>query len=107
MKKNKFPPGWNDARVRGVIARYESQTDLEAVAEDEAAYEASGQTMMEVPRELVPVVRELIARKKSSSRRPRRSSGAKKVRSVAHAKHPAKRLRTISELAAWDRQRER
>jgi hypothetical protein len=33
---------------------YEQQTEEEAVAEDEAAYEDSTQAIMEVPRELVP-----------------------------------------------------
>jgi hypothetical protein len=36
------------------------------VAEDEAAKETEGQTMMVVPTELVPSVRELIARKPSA-----------------------------------------
>ena len=37
--KNKFPPGWDEERVQRVLAYYESQTEEEAVAEDEAAYE--------------------------------------------------------------------
>ncbi len=37
---------------------------VEVVAEDEAAYESSVETMMSVPHELVPEVRELIARRK-------------------------------------------
>jgi hypothetical protein len=41
---------------------YEEQTEDEAVAEDEAAFEDSTQTVMEVPNELVPAIRELIAR---------------------------------------------
>ncbi len=62
MKKPKnFPPGWDEFRVRRVLAHYEEQTEEEAVAEDEAAFERP-QTVMEVPLELVPVVRELIAR---------------------------------------------
>jgi hypothetical protein len=35
---------------------------LSVVAEDEAAYEDAAQTFMEVPKELVPKVRELIAK---------------------------------------------
>jgi hypothetical protein len=65
MKKNKFPPGWNEERVRRVIAHYEEQSKAEAVAEDEAAYEDREETMMGVPNELVPKVRELIAKYKS------------------------------------------
>lgn len=58
--KNRFPPGWDEARVRDVIEHYENQTEEEAVAEDEAAFADS--TMMAVPPPLVPEVRELIAR---------------------------------------------
>jgi hypothetical protein len=63
-KPGKFPPGWDEERVQRVIAHYESQSEAEAVAEDEAAYESPVETMMSVPTELVPEVRELIARRK-------------------------------------------
>ena len=62
MKQSKFPPGWNEQRVRTVIAHYEAQTEDEAVAEDEAILQDQTQTVMEIPTELVPVVRELIAK---------------------------------------------
>jgi hypothetical protein len=65
-KKKKFPPGWDEARVQRLIAHYEQQSEDEQVAEDEAAQEAPGQTLMAVPTELVPAVRELIARKSSA-----------------------------------------
>ncbi len=65
MKRNRFPPGWNEDRVREVLAHYETQSEEEAVAEDEAAAEDPSQTLMEVPNELVPQVRELIAKKAS------------------------------------------
>jgi len=64
MKQSKFPPGWDEKRVRDVLAHYESQTEEEAVAEDEAAFEDVDQTFMEIPTELVPKVRELIAKHK-------------------------------------------
>ena len=64
MKQSKFPPGWDTERVKRVLAHYEAQSEEEAVAEDEAAFEASGQTVMEVPTEMVPVIRELIAKHK-------------------------------------------
>ena len=64
--QTRYPAGWNEARVRGVLAHYEAQSPEEALAEDEAAYEVSPgpptHTAMDVPVELVPVVRELIAR---------------------------------------------
>lgn len=67
-KQNKFPPGWDEERVRRVLSHYEHQTEEQAVAEDEAAYELEGQSMMEVPNDLVPEVRHLIARYQSQKR---------------------------------------
>lgn len=64
MRKSAFPPGWDEERVRRVIAHYETQTEDEAVAEDEAALEREGETLMEVPTELVPTVRALIAQRR-------------------------------------------
>ncbi len=65
MKLNKFPPGWDEARVKRVLAHYEQQSEEEAVAEDEAAYELEEYSMMEIPNELVPKIRSLIAEYKS------------------------------------------
>jgi hypothetical protein len=65
MKQAKYPPGWDEERVRRVLEQYEAQSDEEAVAEDEAAYDATTHTSMEVPVELVPVVRELIAKRRA------------------------------------------
>jgi hypothetical protein len=65
MKQSKFPPGWNSERVKKVRAHYESPSE-EALAEDEAACEALGQTVMEVPTELVPTIRELIAKNQAA-----------------------------------------
>jgi hypothetical protein len=62
MRENRFPPGWDEERVRKVLAHYEEQSEAEAVAEDEAAFEEPTQTVMEVPTALVPVIRELIAK---------------------------------------------
>ncbi|MBU1209145.1 MAG: hypothetical protein KKH04_19830 [Proteobacteria bacterium] len=62
MKQSKFPLGWDEERVRRVLAHYEEQTEEEAVAEDEATFEDQTQTVMEIPNELVPFVRELIAK---------------------------------------------
>ena len=62
MAQNKFPAGWDEERVQKVLAHYETQSEDEALAEDEAAFETPGQTLMEVPNDLVPVVRELIAK---------------------------------------------
>ncbi len=62
MRKTEFLPGWDEERVRRVFVHYEQQVEDEAVAEDEAVYEDVNQTTMEIPTELVPAVRELIAK---------------------------------------------
>ena len=64
-EQSAFPPGWDEDRVRRVLAHYEKQTEEEAVAEDEAALEDNTQTLMEVPNDLVPAVRELIAKRRA------------------------------------------
>ena len=69
MKAKKFPKGWDEKRVRQVLAHYESQSEEEAVAEDEAAYETSSQTVMIVPKELVPTIGKLIAKHQSRERK--------------------------------------
>ncbi len=63
MNKNKFPKGWDEDRVKQVLNHYENQTEDEAVAEDEAAWEDTTHTFIEVPNDLVPAVRELLAKK--------------------------------------------
>jgi hypothetical protein len=65
MINNEFPHGWDEERVRRLIAHYEEQTEEEAVAEDEAAFEDETQVSMMIPVELVPAVRELIAKHQS------------------------------------------
>ena len=67
-KKNRFPPGWDEERVRRVLAHYESQTEEEAVIEDERAFKKRGGTMVEVPAELMPVIREIIAQYKAEAK---------------------------------------
>ncbi|MCH8342600.1 MAG: hypothetical protein IH983_01285 [Planctomycetes bacterium] len=63
MKRSRFPEGWDEERVRRTLQHYEDQTQEEAVAEDEASFEDRTQTVMEVPVELVPAVRQLIAKR--------------------------------------------
>ena len=66
MNEQKFPPGWDEARVREVIAHYDSQDEDEQFAEIEAASEADGITLMAVPTELVPEVRAILAREQTA-----------------------------------------
>src|SRR5207249_555531 len=48
MKKHKFPPGWDEKRVREVIAHYENQSEDEEFAEIESALQEQNVTMMAV-----------------------------------------------------------
>ncbi|MGH8602748.1 MAG: hypothetical protein ACREXR_08255, partial [Gammaproteobacteria bacterium] len=59
-------PGWDEERVRQVIAHYDGQTEDEQFAEIEAAREAEDVTLIAVPTELVPDVRALLAQKQSA-----------------------------------------
>ena len=65
MKTSKFPPGWDEARVREVLAQYEDRTEDEQFAEIEAAHESADVAHMAIPLELVPEVRALLARGES------------------------------------------
>ena len=62
MVQSRFPEGWDEERVRKILRHYQDQTEEEAVAEDEAGYEDRTESIVEVPVELVPAVRELIAK---------------------------------------------
>ena len=90
MTTEKYPRGWNKVRVQRVLEYYESQTDEEVAAEIEVGLNS---TTMEVPRALVPAVRELIAKRKTAStkthnttlqptNRARKSKLRKSVRAV-------------------------
>ena len=63
-KKQNYPPGWDEARVRDLADHYDRQTEDEQVAEHEAAFRAEGQTVMVVPTELVPEIVKLINKKR-------------------------------------------
>ncbi|MBM4091979.1 MAG: hypothetical protein FJ276_21490 [Planctomycetes bacterium] len=65
MSQQKFPPGWDEERVREVLSHYEDQSEDEQFAEIEAAREATDITMMAVPTDLASEVRALIARRQS------------------------------------------
>jgi hypothetical protein len=62
MKQSRFPKGWDESKVQTVLSYYESQSEDDAAIEDEATLDDRTQTLMEVPKDLVAVVRELIAR---------------------------------------------
>jgi hypothetical protein len=63
-KKQAYPPGWDEERVRKLAEHYDTQTEDEQVAEHKAAFRAEGQTVMVVPTELVPAIVKLIGKKR-------------------------------------------
>jgi hypothetical protein len=63
-KKTKLPADWNEERVKTVLKHYEEQSEDEALAEDEAAFGDEPHTVIEVPTDLLPTIRQLIAKHK-------------------------------------------
>ena len=57
----RFPKDWDEARVKRLLQHYTSQTEEEALAEDEAVLEDTTQTVMQIPNPLVPSVRALLS----------------------------------------------
>lgn len=49
MIQRRFPPGWDADRVQRVLEHYESQSEHEAVAEDNAAFTSELQAKIVVP----------------------------------------------------------
>ena len=45
MNDNKFPSGWDEEKIKKVLAHYNEQTEDEAVAEDEAGVESRDDTL--------------------------------------------------------------
>ena len=37
MAKNKLPPGWDEERIQRVLAHYETQSEDEALADDQTS----------------------------------------------------------------------
>jgi hypothetical protein len=66
MSNQQFPPGWDESRVKNLLKHYEQMDDDTMIAEDDAAAELKGQTLMVIPTEYVSAVRELIERKNSA-----------------------------------------
>jgi hypothetical protein len=73
MKQNKFPADWNERKVRKILKHYEAQTENEAIAEDEASFELKDQTVMVVPKRLVPEITKLIGKRRTGSSRAQKA----------------------------------
>jgi hypothetical protein len=67
MKKQRYPKGWDEQRVKRLIAEFDARTDEEWIAADEAAADDGGdQVVITVPATLLPEVRRLIAAHKTA-----------------------------------------
>jgi hypothetical protein len=62
-KRNKFPKGWNEGKVRRVISHFENQTPQEAAADDDKIFNGAQCTYMRIPVKLVPAVRKLLVKR--------------------------------------------
>jgi len=80
VMKQEYPPGWNEKKVRAVIAHYDAQTEDEAAAEIETAPEAPGEIWMSVPTEFVGAVSRLIENHQGQAAPRRSRTSGKKAR---------------------------
>lgn len=69
MSRQKFPTGWDADRVKRLIDHFESLSEDEWIAADEAAVSLPGQATVTVPTELMPAIRQLLAAHEASVRR--------------------------------------
>ena len=96
MRQQRYPAGWDEERVRKLLQHYETQTEDEALAEDEAAFRRRDQTVMVVPTQLVSTITKMIARegkrKQSPARRP--NKGAALDRGPVAARKKLERARS-------------
>lgn len=93
---NRYPKGLTRKKVEDIIAFYDRQTESEAIAEADAAWENSGVSLVRVPQELVEDVRRYVAERAAgrnatlkgaaSSWRRTRSNAVKKSRSPRKSK---------------------
>jgi hypothetical protein len=67
MNEQQFPAGWDDLRVKRMLAELDARTEEEWVAADEAAATDGGeQAVITVPAALLPEIRRLLAAHKSA-----------------------------------------
>jgi hypothetical protein len=62
-KVNRFPPGWNARRTKAIADCYDRQSDAAAAAEIDAGFNEETETVVIVPKKLVPAIKRLIAQK--------------------------------------------
>lgn len=66
-EQQKFPPGWDAERAKRLIEHYDKLSEDELTAADDAAAdEQNGKTVITVPDSLLPAIRQLLATHKSA-----------------------------------------
>jgi len=67
MNEQRFPKGWDEQRVKQLIAELDARTDEEWIAADEAAAtDGDDQVFITVPATLLPEIRRLLAAHKTA-----------------------------------------
>jgi hypothetical protein len=66
MNEQRFPKGWDEQRVKQLIAELDARTDEEWIAADEAAADGGDQAVITVPAALLPKIRRLLAAHKTA-----------------------------------------
>ena len=65
MTEQQFPEGWDERRVKQLIAELDARTDEEWIAADEAATDGDDETVITVPAALLPEIRRLLGAHKT------------------------------------------
>ena len=63
-KRQAYPAGWDEERIRKLAEHYDSQSEDEQVAEHEAAFRREDTTVMVVPTDFVPEIVRLISKRR-------------------------------------------
>jgi hypothetical protein len=99
MKKdrNKYPKGLTAAKAKAIIAHYDAQSDDDAIAEADAAFENSRVVLMRVPVEIADDVLDLIAlanaKRENAGKPTQKWEAVKKELGIGEHRKPAKKKR--------------
>ena len=68
MNQQRFPKGWDEQRVKQLLAELDARTDEEWIAADEAAADPdrADQAVITVPAALLPEIRRVLASHKTA-----------------------------------------
>jgi len=90
MNEQRFPAGWDEERVKRLLAELDARTEEEWLAADEAAAADGGdQAVITVPAALLPEIRRLLASHKTAY-------------SPNQALHPTATVHGVDYLLTWN-----